>query len=371
MQQDNFEKFGSHFQTLLISALINDKAFFEQVYEILKADYFSSEPHKRLMEQINSYFEQYSFSPTFEHLEIFANQLEDETLKKAIYEIVISSRQSVLSDLEYIKDQTLEFCKNQAMKTAILQSVSLLEKNQYGDIHSIIEKAIQSGEKQELGHCYYKDFHKRSVFQQRAVIPTGFSKLDELMDGGHGQGELGVVIAPTGGGKSFVLVNFGYGALQAGKNVLHYTLELSEEAVGLRYDARITGVPIRDIKSYPQMVEKKLKAFNSGRLIIKEYSIKSASVNTFKFHINRLKASGFIPDVIILDYADIMKPKRHYEVKRYELEAIYEDLRALSQELDIPIWTASQSNRQSIDDEVITLGAIAEAYAKEIGRAHV
>ena len=70
----------------------------------------------------------------------------------------------------------------------------------------------------------------------------------EVLDGGLANGELGVVMAPTGGGKSFFLVNLGFGALAAGKNVIHYTFELSETHVGNRYDSRITGIPTKELR---------------------------------------------------------------------------------------------------------------------------
>ena len=364
MNKDTFEKFGANFQTLLLSALLNDKGFFEQIYEIMQPQYFSSQPHQYLTEKILNYFNEYNCVPSMENVDIIVNQIGEPTLKTECYETLIRVRQSQVTDLEYVKDNTVEFCKQQSMKTAILESVELLEQNKYTDIQALIEKALNSGEKHDLGHEFFDDFEKRTAITNRDPVTTGWAKMDDLMDGGHGNGELGVVIAPTGGGKSFVLVNLGYGALKAGKNVLHYTLELSEEAVGLRYDSRITDVPIRDIKNYPDIVQKKLSTFKSGRLIIKEYPIKSASVNTIKFHLNRLAATGFHPDLIIVDYADIMKSRRHYEVKRYELESIYEDLRALAQEVNVPVWTASQTNRSAIDEEIITLSSIAEAYAK-------
>ena len=361
---DDFSKFGNNFQTLLTGAMLRDKAFFEQIYEILQIPFFSSEPHQHIIGEITNYFNKYLTIPTFENLEIIINQTPEETLKQEAYQVLVSARSSTINDLAYIKDQAIEFCRNQAMKSAILESVSLLERNKYEEITTVVEKALQAGDRPDLGHDYFKDVESRTDIKKRTGVTTGWPKIDELLDGGHGHGELGVIIAPTGGGKSFVLMNLGYGALVNGKNVVHYTFELGEETIGLRYDSRITGFPINEIKKYSDVVAKKLSAFEGGKLIIKEYPIKSASVNTIRFHLNRLRATGFHPDLIIVDYADIMKSRKNYEIKRYELESIYEDLRALAQEMKLPIWTASQTNRSAIDEEIITLGSIAEAYSK-------
>jgi len=185
-----------------------------------------------------------------------------------------------------------------------------------------------------------------------------------VLDGGLAHGELGVVMAPTGGGKSFMLVNFGYGALAAGKNVVHYTFELSETHVGNRYDSRITSIPTKELRSRMSEAEGQLANFNGGQLFIKEYPPKVATINTIKFHMGRLLSNGFTPDLIIIDYGDLMKSRRGYDQKRFELESIFEDLRALSMEMKLPIWTATQSNRDGFNDDVITIDKVGEAINK-------
>jgi len=184
------------------------------------------------------------------------------------------------------------------------------------------------------------------------------------MDGGLGNGELGVIIAPTGGGKSFFLVNIGYGALLKGKNVVHYTFELSESNIGGRYDARITGIPIKEIRNKRKEAEQAIKSFKGGSLIIKEYPTKFANINTIRFHFNRLCNLGMKPDLIIIDYADLMRSKKGYDSKFYELESIYEDLRGFAMEYKVPIWTACQTNRSGVNEEIISLDKISESFAK-------
>jgi replicative DNA helicase len=101
-----------------------------------------------------------------------------------------------------------------------------------------------------------------------------------------------------------------------------------------------------------------------GHLIIKEYPTKSASVQTIKNHIEKLKKRGIYPDVILVDYADLLRPVRHSNEKRHELEETYEGLRALAQVYEIPVWTASQTNRSGLNAEVITMESISEAFNK-------
>ena len=110
--------------------------------------------------------------------------------------------------------------------------------------------------------------------------------------------------------------------------------------------------------------EAQLARFDGGQLFIKEYPPKVATINTVKFHTGRLLSSGFEPDLIIIDYGDLMRSRRGYDQKRFELESIFEDLRALSMEMKLPIWTATQSNREGFNDDVITIDKVGEAINK-------
>ena len=252
------------------------------------------------------------------------------------------------------------------MKAAILKSVELLQEGKFEEIQKTIEDSLKISTEQDMGHDYFDSFKSRQQVDSRITVPTGFPLLDanEVLDGGLANGELGAVMAPTGGGKSFFLVNLGFGALAAGKNVIHYTFELSETHVGNRYDSRITGVPTKELRSRMVEAENKLARFMGGQLFIKEYPPKVATINTIKFHMGRLLSNGFNPDLIIIDYGDLMRSRRGYDQKRFELESIFEDLRALSMEMKLPIWTATQSNREGFNDDIITIDKVGEAINK-------
>ena len=188
--------------------------------------------------------------------------------------------------------------------------------------------------------------------------------MDDLLKGGLGKGELGVVIAPTGAGKSMVLVHLGAQALKEGKNVLHYTLELGDTIVASRYDSAITGVELKNLVTFKEKIYDEVKEIE-GKLIVKEYPTRSATIQTIKNHIDKLRRRDFIPDMIIIDYGDLIKPESSgRDEKRHQLETIYEELRGLAQESECPVWTASQTNRSGLNAEVITMESISEAFNK-------
>ena len=145
----------------------------------------------------------------------------------------------------------------------------------------------------------------------------------------------------------------GSNAMRNGKNVLHYTFELTESAVGIRYDSNLCNIPSSDVRDNKERVQQFYKDNEDlGRLIIKEYPTGAASVTTIRNHIEKLALRNFKPSIILIDYADIMRSSRKYDSLRHELKLIYEELRNLAMDMNIPIWTASQANRDSANHGV-------------------
>ena len=199
--------------------------------------------------------------------------------------------------------------------------------------------------------------------KSRTPCSTGWSKIDAITQGGIGKGELGVVIAPTGVGKSMVLVHLGAEALKLVKKVVHYTLELGDTVVASRYDSCITGIDLSDLYNKKDLIFEQVKDV-PGRLIVKEYPTKTATTGTITNHLEKLISRGIIPDLIIVDYGDLLRPIDKRKEKRNELESIYEEMRALAQTYACPVWTASQTNRTGLNAEVITMESISEAFNK-------
>jgi hypothetical protein len=163
---------------------------------------------------------------------------------------------------------------------------------------------------------------------------------------------------------SHFLTFLGANALRAGVDVLHYTLELSEAAVGRRYDSNLCDINSNDIIDNKNSVLEKYKSMKLGRLMIKEFPTNTASIYTIRSHIERLDLKGFRPGLIIIDYADILRSTRQYDSLRHELKLIYEELRGFATEKSLPIWTASQSNKEGSTSDIVDLNNMSEAYGK-------
>ena len=181
--------------------------------------------------------------------------------------------------------------------------------------------------------------------------------------GGLADGELGVVIAPTGAGKTHVLCHLGAAAVKQGKTVVHYSLELDDKTIARRYDAAITEIPLDSLFARKDEVFDIIKDI-PGKLIIKEYPTKSASPETLRNHLSKLREKGIEVGMLIVDYGDLLRPVSTRKEKREELETIYEELRAIAKENNCPCYTASQTNRSGLNEPVITMESISEAFNK-------
>jgi replicative DNA helicase len=294
------------------------------------------------------------------------DEINDELLKRSIVDNLKLVYQKVSdSDLKFVKEQFLEFCKNQKLKNAIIESADLLALGQYEKIKNVVDHAMKAGMERNIGHDYSEDVEKRMSVMSRNCVKTNWTEIDTIMDGGLAAGELGIITACAGSGKSWVLSKLGAEAMKQGKNVVHFTLELNENYVGLRYDACFTGIDFQNIRNNVDIVKQKI-ADVPGKLKIKYFPIKTVSAYSLKAHCERLAVLGTKVDMIIVDYADILRPSQSERNSNSYSEAggIYEELRGVAGELQVPIWSASQSNRAAMDEDIIQANNIADSYRK-------
>jgi replicative DNA helicase len=363
---DNLKKFGSEFQIKCISGLVSDKTFIERISDILEPDSFETDAHKFIVKETISYFLQYKDLPTLAVFKVKVDSIENDLLKQSVVEQLRLVYQKISdTDLKYIKEQFLEFCKNQKIKNAIMESVDHLKSGQYDKIKHVVDIAMKAGMERNIGHEYMVDIEQRMSQMARKTVKTNWTEIDTLMDGGLAGGELGIITACAGSGKSWVLAKMGAEAMKQGKNVLHYTLELNENYVGLRYDACFTGIDFQNIRNNIDIVKKKI-AEVPGKLIIKYFPIKTVSAHSLKLHAERIQTLGTKIDLIIVDYADILRPSQSDRNSNSYSEAggIYEELRGVAGELQVPIWSASQSNRAAMDEDIIQANNISDSYRK-------
>ena len=356
-------QYGHSFQTKAIGILITDRDFLQQIADIVSPDYFDNDAGKWIIRKTLSYYTEYKTVPTMEVFKVELENLNKELQNVAVKDLLKQAyKASKATDLGFVKDTFLDFCKNQTLKGALMISVDLLELGDYDDIRNLIDNALKAGTERDIGHEYITELEDRFREEARNTIATPWPLINNLLGNGLGQGDLGLIAGGPGGGKSWALIALGAQAVKLGYTVIHYTLELSEKYVGRRYDACLTEIPVGDITDHKEAVIERLSTLKGG-LYIREYPAGQATVNTIHAHLEKCVQQDIKPDMIIVDYADLLTSKTSKE-KRDKLDDIYTSLRGLATTMKVPIWTASQVNRSGAREDIIQGDRMAESYSK-------
>jgi len=276
---------------------------------------------------------------------------------------------------QYHINQMTQFCRRQACRRVYLETAPLMDSanDEFWDsvISRVTDAANVGGGYLDIGMDYFSDapdrIQRRLRHEHKIVMATGIPRLDILLGGGLKAGQLGIWLGGTGGGKSIALCHVGKQAIVRGFRVAHYTLELDEEDISARYDASFTKTDIDYLDLMAVSVEDWFKSQGfkyKGRMFIKHYPTRQASINHIKNHLRQMAGNGWYPDLIIIDYGDLLKPTTTYNDEYQDLGAIFADMRGLAGELKVPIWTATQVNRVGLNAEIPDIEHIGDSLKK-------
>ena len=253
--ENHFSKYGKDFQEKIFQALLTDHQWSAQMIEVMQFDYFELKYLQFLCDRFFNFYDKYKNFPTMQLLiTIIRDELSsgnDTILRDQVVEYLSRIKASPnIGDLKFVKEKALDFCKKQALQQALEESVKAIKAENYEQVLSIMKDAVYKGGQATIGHDFFEDHEARFVLVDRATCATGIKELDQkkVLNGGLGRGEIGIVVAPTGVGKSHWLVAMGAEALRRGKNVVHYTFELSETQVGIRYDSHLCGISSSEVR---------------------------------------------------------------------------------------------------------------------------
>jgi len=360
------EKYGTPFQIKVLSLLLNNKTFLQNISDVLSDEYFSSQSSKWIINEIIQYYRKYHTNPTIDVLKIEVKKIDNEVLQVAVKETLREAYTSVDdTDLEYVEEQFSGFCKNQQLKKALLSSVELLNDGEYDSIRILIDKALHAGAEKSLGHIYEKDVETRYRENERKAVPFPWNAFNNITQGGYGKGELILIFGPPKAGKSWVVSDMAaYAGLQ-GFNVVYYTLELDENYVGKRIDAYLSGIDIEKLGEHRELVEQTVNDVK-GRIVIKNFPAGKTTFNDIEGHLRQLdNFEKFKPDAIFIDYLDLLKNRNKSRKEKIDdIDDIYVDARGLAKEYGVPVVSPSQINRAGSGDDIIQADKIAGAYNK-------
>jgi len=370
--EERFKSLGQPFQTAMLANLLKFPEVLSLAAAYVPADYFDSDIHAHLAAIAYVYYRRYKTPPTREALiSILGDEVErgkiDADYIRSYARVVEKLLKRTTSDRQYVKDRLSTFIKRQALAEAIYKSVDLLAEEKFDEIRTEVSGALAAGEL-DFGHFYTEGIEDRIVRRGQMLdepIPTLIRELDSRMRGGLRRKELGVLMAPPGRGKSVGLSHFAKAAMVLNNTVGIYTLEMSEDRIADRLDSSLSGLPHGKLVDYPAEVKERVaKLARPNSLLIKEWPTKKATADMIRAHLDSGIGSGFRPDMIVVDYGDIMASVRGYKERRHEVASNFEELRAIASEYDIAVWTATQARRDALDKAVITMADIAESFEK-------
>ena len=368
-------------EQIILKNLIHNEEYSRKVLPFLNKDYFLESTDKILYEQVNSFINKYNNLPTKEALTI---ELENTTLKEEEFENVtelltyLEGQQNEQTDIQWLLETTEKFCQDKAIYNAVVSSIKILDepeksKADKGAIPELLTDALSVSFDPHVGHDYLLDSDDRFDFYHRTEkkIPFDLEYFNKITQGGLSSKTLNIAMAGTGVGKSLFMCHFAANCLSQGYNVLYITLEMAEERIAERIDANLLNIRLDDLVDLPKsMYDKKMEDLRSkfsGRLIIKEYPTAAASTNHFRALLNELNLKrNFKPNIIFVDYINIcssarIRPGQYVNSYSY-VKSIAEELRGLAVEFDVPIMSATQTNRQGFQNTDVGLEDTSESF---------
>jgi len=354
------------YQEKVVQALLQDYKYAEQLHDVLKPDFFSQEHLKQVVRILFNYREKYKAFPSPDTIaDILNKEGTQDIVRSRIGSFMEKIKETPLNgDMGYIQETSIDFCRRQSLLEGINNALEEIDTGNFDGIWKIITDAASKGATRDEGHDYLEGFDYRNLKCERDPVALPWKALNDVMGGGPDRQSLITFIGPTGSGKTHFLTNVSASGIEQGLNVVYISLEIADYKIGLRHDAYFSGVAINDVPGEVEKVKAEVRAaVPKGKLFIKEFPTRGATVNTIRSYLQRLKSmKQFTPDMLVLDYAALLRAPKVGDKGSHDLESVYAELRGLSQEMNILIVTADQTNRGGLNQEIVTLESIAENF---------
>ena len=368
--KDSFSYFGSDFQVRLVAQLIADTKFAESIIEIIDPNYFEDHSLKLIILTIKEAYQKHNVIPDISSLEIrLADAVMTEFQKTYTVGQLEKIKQANLNDGFLIQEKAMKFCKQEELKKSIKEIQLIIDKgdiSRYDECEEILKKALIHGENKDNGLNVLDNIDSVLEDDFRKPIPTGIKGLDEVMDGGLSKGELALIVAPFGVGKTTMITKIANTAKDLGKNVLQIFFEDTPKIIQRKHLSCWSGYELNSLSLHKDelkaLIEKK-KA-EPGVLKLKKFPSDGTTVPIIRQYIRKLIGSGFRPDVLLVDYIDCIQPSKNFDDVYAGEGSVMRQFETLLFEFNIAGWTAVQGNRSSIKSEVVEADQIGGSIKK-------
>ncbi|MDB3870351.1 hypothetical protein N9322_00200 [bacterium] len=356
----NFGYLGHSFQLKLINLIITDKSFFTSIIDVIVPKYFDNQYFKLIMQLVKEYYQNYQTAPSFDALDQLTRiEISSEMAKKYVFDMLKEIKDASFEDHLFIKEKAIKFCKQQELKKAIRKVENIMEKGDfesYDMCEEYIRDAISVGELNNEDFEIFSELEALLEEDYRHPLATGIDGLDNILNGGLAKGEIGVVLAPTGVGKTTLLTRFANTAYNMGYNVLQIFFEDNPKIIQRKHFTCWTGIPSQDLGEHKETVLDKADEMKKtgGRLILKKLPSDELNMLQIKNQVRKIISEGIKLDMVLIDYIDCIIPDRSFNDEWKGEGSVMRKFEGMCHELNLAGWTATQGNRSSISSDVVT-----------------
>ena len=357
----NFEYLGNNFQIQLLNQIVLDKEFSHSIVEVIENNYFENKYFKIIIQMIKEYHKKYDHTPSFDTLEqITKSELQQETAIKVVLDTIKKIKNAPIDGADFVQEKALKFCKQQELQKVMKQAQKIIDGGEfenYDTLEEMVREALMVGSKDTTMMNVFSNLDQVLDEDYRHPIPMGIPGIDRLLKGGLAKGELGVILAPTGVGKSTILTKIANHGYNLGFNVLQIFFEDNPQIIQRKHFTLWTKIHPDELSDKKDEVIAKVKEIETtmpNQLILKKIPSDTITMNQIKNEVRKLIADGTKIDMIVLDYIDCVLPNKDLGNEWKSEGSVMRAYEAMCHELNLVAWTAVQGSRASIASEVVT-----------------
>jgi replicative DNA helicase len=357
----NFEYLGNVFQLQLLNQMVLDKDFSHSIIDVIENNYFENKYFKIIVQMIREYYSKYNHTPSFETLEqITKSELQQEIASKVVLDTIKKIKDAPIDGVDFVQEKALKFCKQQELQKVMNKAQKIIDGGEfenYDALEEMVRGALQVGEKDTSILNVFSNIDQVLDDDYRHPIPMGIPGIDRLMKGGLARGEIGVILAPTGVGKSTILTKIANHAFNMGNNVLQIFFEDNPKVIQRKHYTLWTKIHPDELSEKRDEVVARVKEIEDSmpnKLIMKKLPSDTVTMLQIKNQIRKMIADGMKVDMVLLDYIDCVVPDKNLGDEWKSEGSVMRGFESMCHELNLVGWTATQGNRSSISSEVVT-----------------
>jgi replicative DNA helicase len=357
----NFDYLGNTFQLQLINQIIEDKDFASSIIDVIESSYFDNKYFKIILQMIKEYHSKYESCPNFDTLEqIVKSEITQELVAKIVLDTLKQIKDAPFEGTVFVQEKALKFCKQQELQKAMDRAQKIITEGDfesYDKVEGLVREALQVGEVEKNVTDIFMGLDTVLDEDYRHPIPMGIAGIDRLLKGGLAKGEIGVILAPTGVGKTTILTKIANTAFNLGYNVLQIFFEDNPKIVQRKHFTIWTGIEPDNLALHKEEVIGKITEIQEtmkNKLILKKLASDTTTMSQIKNQVRKMIADGNKIDLILLDYIDCVLPESSAKDEWKAEGSVMRGFEAMCHELNLVGWTATQGNRSSISSEVVT-----------------